>query len=132
MFKADQGRHVAVVTFNGFVHAIDPATGKDIRPCLISVRTTRETFLEIQLSRVDKKVCLRNLGAQVSQQPQALQAVKPIVEFDMVDKRFVEQDDVLSALESRPNLRGLTPTEFEALGSNLFQRMGLDTKLPRA
>jgi restriction system protein len=132
ILEADQAKLIDVVTFNGFVNAVDPATGKDISPYLVSVRTPRESFMEINLSRIDKRACLRNLGAQVSSQPQAMQAVKPIVEFNMVDKRYVEQGDILSDLESRPNLMGLNPSEFETLVSNLFNKMGLETKLTRA
>lgn len=132
VFEADQGSHLEVVVFNGFVHALDPSTGREVHPCLISVRTTREAFASINLARVNKRACLRSLGAQVSSQPQALQPVKPIVEFSMVDKRFVDQGDVLSELDSRPNLMDLTPSEFEALVSNLFGKMGLETKLTRA
>jgi restriction system protein len=50
----------------------------------------------------------------------------------MVDKRFVEQSDVLSDLESRPNLMELNPFEFENLVANLFSKMGLDTKQTRS
>jgi len=132
ILEADQATHIGLVTFNGFVNSVDPATGKDICPYLVSVRTTRERFIEINLSRIDKRACLRNLGAQVSSQPQALQAVKPIVEFNMVDKRYIEQGDILSDLEARPNLMELNPSEFEILVSNLFSKMGLETKLTRA
>lgn len=132
VLEADQANLLEVVVFNGIVQAVDPSTGKDIRPCIVSVRTTREKFMEINLARIDKRACLRNLGAQVSSQPQALQPVKPVIEFDMVDKRFVEESDVLSELESRPNLMDLTPSEFEALVSNLFGKMGLETRLTRA
>lgn len=132
VLEADQGNLIGVITFNGFVNSIDPATGRDIRPCLVSVQTTKESFLEINLRRVDKRACLRNLGAQVSPQPQAMQPVKPIVEFNMVDKRYIEQGEILSDLESRPNLMELTPPEFEVLVSNLFSRMGLETKLTRS
>ena len=132
VFEADQKGHVDVVAFNGFVQTIDPATGKDIRPCLISVRTTRGEFDGLDLRRIDKRACLRNLGAVVSPRASEVQPVKPIVEFDMVDKRFVEQSDVLSDLESRPNLMDLDPFEFENLVSNLFGRIGLETKLTRA
>jgi restriction system protein len=72
------------------------------------------------------------LGAQVSPQPSELQPVKPVVEFDMVDKRFVKDHDVLSDLESRPNLMDLNPWEFENLVNNLFSKMGLDAKLTRS
>lgn len=128
VFEADQGNKLDVVVFNGFVNEIDPATGKDIRPCLISIRATKDKFQEINLAKVEKKACLRNLGAQVSARPDELMAVKPIVEFDMVDKRFVEESDVLSDLEGRPNLMELTPFEFENLVNNLFDRIGFDSK----
>jgi len=132
VLEADQNGHLLLIAFNGFVATIDPATGRDMRPCLISLRVSRERFLELNLARIDKRACLRNLGAQVSPRPAEMQAVKPIIEFDMVDKRYVEQSDVLSDLESRPNLMELTPFEFENLVGNLFGRMGLDTKVTRS
>ena len=123
VFEADQGNAVVVFVFNGFVQSVDPVTGKDIRPHLISVRVTKDRFKEIDLSKIDKQVCLRNLGAQVSPRPYEVQPVKPIVEFDMVDKRFVDQSDILADLESRPNLMDLNPFEFENLIANLFDQM---------
>jgi restriction system protein len=132
IIESDRGDHIQIVTFNGFVTATDPATGKDTHPCLVSVRTTKESFNELNLSRIDKAVCLRNLGAQVSARPDERLPVKPVVEFNMVDKRFIEQGDVLSGIDSRPNLMDLTPSEFENLVSNLFGKMGLETKLTRA
>ena len=131
VFEADQGNAVVVFVFNGFVQSVDPATGKDIRPHLISVRVTKDRFKEIDLSKIDQHVCLRNLGAQVSPRPYEVQPVKPIVEFDMVDKRFVDQSDILADLESRPNLMDLNPFEFENLIANLFDQMGLESKLTR-
>jgi restriction endonuclease Mrr len=44
----------------------------------------------------------------------------------MVDKRFVDEVDILADLDHRPNLLKLTPTEFESLIQNLFAKMGLD------
>ncbi|QOY91282.1 restriction endonuclease [Paludibaculum fermentans] len=132
VFEADQGGHLSIVVFNGFVQAVDPSTGKDITPYLISVRATKENFEEIDLARIDKRACLRNLGAQVSPQAADLRPVKPLIEFDMVDRRFVEGTDVLADLESRPNLMDLTPFEFEQLVGNLFSKMGLDSKQTRS
>ncbi len=132
LFTNDQGEFVDVITLNGFVQATDPATGKDIRPHLISVRVTKDRFEEIDLRKVDLVSCLRNLGAQLTQNPTDLVPVKPIVEFDMADRRFVTQTDVLSELESRPNIMDLNPFEFETLVSNLFGKMGLESKLTRS
>ncbi len=132
VLEADQGPFVDVVVFNGFVNAVDPATGKDIRPCLISVSTSADQFRSIDLGRVNRAICLRNLGAQVSARPESVQAVRPIVEFDMVDRRFVAESDVISELESRPNLMDLNPFDFEHLVGNLFKKMGLETKQTRS
>ena len=49
----------------------------------------------------------------------------------LVDEGLVEQGDILSALDAGPNLMDLTPAAFEALVSNLFSKMGLETKLTR-
>lgn len=47
----------------------------------------------------------------------------------MVDPRFVQETDVLAALDQRPNLMELTPGDFESLITNLFEKMGLETRL---
>jgi restriction system protein len=132
VFEADQGNHLDTVVFSGYINKIDETTGTDTRPYLVSVRTTKETFLAISLARVEPQACLKNLGAQVSQSPEEARPVRPVVEFDMVDPRFIGETDVLAQLDARPNLMDLTPSEFEALVSNLFTQMGLDTKLTRS
>lgn len=132
LFEADQCESLNMITFNGVVDTHDPASGLEIRVPVVSVRASKADFLALRLEKVDKIACLRNLGAQVSSRPDELQAIKPIVEFNMIDKRFIEQGDALSGLESRPNLLDLTPNEFEVLVSNLFSKMGLDTKLTRS
>ena len=50
----------------------------------------------------------------------------------MVDPRFVQETDVLSSIDQRPNLMELTPGEFENLITNLFEKMGLETRLTQA
>lgn len=132
LFTSDQGDHIQVVAFNGFVNTIDPSTGKDIRPYLISTRVVKERFKELNLAKVDMRACLRNLGAQVSPQPSELIPVKPVVEFALVDKRFVEDSDILSELETRPNLMDLNPWEFENFVNNLFSVIGFESKLTRS
>lgn len=132
LFEADQANALSLVTFTGVLDTVDPASGRATRVPVISVRAPKADFEQLRLDKVDKVACLRNLGAHVSGRPDELQAVKPIVEFNMVDKRFIEQGDALSTLESRPNLMDLTPSEFEALVSNLFGKMGLETKLTRS
>jgi restriction system protein len=79
------------------------------------------------LGQVQPEHCLRSLKASVSRAPAELWPVKPLIELDMVDPRFVTTLDVISEFEHRPNLMELTPTEFEGLITNLFAAIGLDT-----
>jgi len=50
----------------------------------------------------------------------------------MVDHRFIATPDVLSGLDTRPNLADLSPGEFEGLITNLFSKMDLETRLTQA
>jgi restriction system protein len=131
MFEADRGRHVDSIVVNGYVDYVNRATGRPERTCLVSVRTTTGLFKEIDLAQVEPVACLKALNATVSSKPTELVPVRPVLEFSMVDPRFVEQTDVLSDMDQRVNLMDLTPTEFEGLISNLFQRMGLETRQTR-
>jgi restriction system protein len=129
IFHADKQEIVETVVLNAHVSTIDPATGHPIHPCLVSVRTNRERFLDLDLRYVDPASCLKDLRASISNQPGELVAVKPILEFNMIDPRFVQEADILSSLDRRPNLMELSPSEFESLITNLFAQMGLETKL---
>ncbi len=132
IFEADRGTRIETVVFNGFVETIDKRTGKLVAPYLISVRTTRDAFEELDLEHVDPLECLKGLQASVSRSPSELAPIRPVVDFNMVDARFVEESDVLSTLDQRPNLMELTPGEFESLITNLFEKMGLETRMTQA
>jgi restriction system protein len=132
IFEADQGNHIDVVCFNGMIEAPDRSNGRIERKCLISVRTTKSDFQVIDLRYIDRNLCIRNLGAQVSRNPDEVIAVKPIVDLSMVDKRFVDQTNLLSELDEAFNLMDLDPFQFEHLVANLFGKMGLETKLTQS
>lgn len=130
-FASDIHQDVDVVVLNGVVDTIDPRTGSPARPCLITVRVTRETFAGINLTAVDPQACLKHLSAGVSRSPTELAPVKPVLEFSMVDPRFVAATATLSSMDDRPNLMELSPIEFEGLIENLFAKMGLETRQTR-
>lgn len=132
IFRAGDGDTIDCVTLNGMLSTTDPATGRDVRPCLFSVRTTREVLESLNLDKVSPTDCLKSLKANVSTNPDELVPVRPIMELNMVDARFVQSGDVLSALDDRANLMDLTPTQFEELITNLFAKMGLETRLTQA
>ncbi|MFD3456300.1 restriction endonuclease [Streptomyces sp. NPDC058691] len=125
---------VASVAFNGHVQAKDRATGKAVRPCLVSVRAERDTFAELVLDEpeLDPVLCLRHLNAIVSQHPYDLEPVRPVVTFDLSKYKFVEEIDVVAGLDSRPDLVALDPTEFEHLVRRLFEAIGLKAWVTQA
>jgi restriction system protein len=129
LFEADRDCLVETIVFNGHVETTNAATGKFERPCLVTLRTTREGFLDRDFTRLDAEACLLDLSASLSRSPAELVPVRPVLEFNMVDPRFVEEADVLSELDQRPNLMELKPGEFESLITNLFTKMGLETRM---
>jgi restriction system protein len=132
VFEADRSQLVETIAFNGHVDTINEATGRQEYPCLVTVMATRASFMDRDFSRVDPLACLLDLSASVSKNPAELAPVRPVLEFDMVDPRFVEEADVLAGLDQRPNLMELKPGEFESLITNLFTKMGLETRQTQA
>lgn len=132
LFESDRHDVIETIVLNGHVETTDAATGRTVRPCLVSVSTSRATFLDRDFARLDPVACLIDLSANLSKSPSELLPVRPLLEFSMVDPRFVEEADVLSGLDQRQNLMALSPREFEVLITNLFTRMGLEARTTRA
>jgi restriction system protein len=129
VFTAEPHSLVGTIVFNGMVEAVDPSTGQQIEPCLITLRATRDQFTPLVLTRVDPVACIRKyFAADVSPHPDELQPVEPVMSFNMADPRVVDPVDVISGMDKRPNLLQLSPKEFESFIQNLFTLMGLDTK----
>ncbi|SQD95017.1 Restriction endonuclease (fragment) [Parafrankia sp. Ea1.12] len=126
IFTATPAEVIEAVVFNGRVASIDRATGKDIRPHLLSVEAERDVFGELELARVDAAACLKHLNALVSPNPFDLEAVTPFIEFDLKRFRFTDGLDEFADLDSRPNLPKLSPNEFERLVKELFVAMGAE------
>ncbi len=121
---------VSTIVFNGHVDTVDPATGRRIRPPLISMRATREKFDELVLTepRFDPVASIkRHFFAAISLHPEELKPVEPVMPFSRADPRVIEAIDVISTLDQRPNLLDLSPKEFESFVQNLFTKMGYET-----
>jgi restriction system protein len=132
ILRSGHNERVDCITLNGVLNTIDPAPGGNVSPCLFSVRTTRDTFESLNFERVSPTECLKALKAHVSARPDELLPVRPILELNMVASRLIESGDVLSAIDDRTNLMELSPTQFEELITNLFAKMGLETRLTQA
>lgn len=134
-FDAAPSTLVNGIVFNGYVSAKDKMTGKPIRPLLVSVHADREAFAGIVLDEpeLDPKACLSGyLNAVVSPHPYDLEAVRPVVQFDLSKYKFVEEMDVIAGMDSRMDLLTLTPTEFEHLIRKLFEGIGMKSWVTQA
>jgi len=126
IFATTPGPIVEAIVFNGRHSTVDRATGRNVRPHLLSVQAERPVFEELVLSAVDPIACLKRLNALVSPNPYDLEAIEPFITFDLKRFRFSEDMDVVAGLDSRRNLLRLSPTEFEHLVRELFVAMGAE------
>lgn len=125
IFSAVKPELIDVVVFNGHVSTRDPATGKQIRPCLVSVSAKRSTFEELELEHLDPPSCLKYLNAIISPHPYDLVAVPPVVEFDLAKYKFVDEFDAAAELDGRSDLLEMDPFKFEHLIRQLFEGRGM-------
>jgi restriction system protein len=128
-FRSIGADTVDVVSVNGHVQTIDPATGQPDHPCLVTVTTDRVTFGQLDLGhpRLDPKACPRKLGAEISPHPHNLEHIEPIVNFELAKYRIAYGPEALAKLDHRIDLLQMNPYELERLVRDLFAKMGYDT-----
>jgi len=65
IFSATAPEVVRAVSFTGYLETTDRATGKPVRPHLLSVSVGRPVFEDLVLTAVEPAACLAGLGAPV-------------------------------------------------------------------
>jgi restriction system protein len=125
-FRAFPPEVVDTVTINGYVADTDPATGRPVRPCVVTVNAARTTFDELRLDSSELRApeCLRKLEAVVSPNPFALEPVEPLVDVEVFKRYRLTAPEELVALDHRIDLMEMHPREFEKLVVALFAAMG--------
>lgn len=136
LYEADRIGALHSVVFNGYVTSVDPATGHETTACILSVQANRDTFLEINLTRVDPKVCFKSLKGVSSAKLHSLTPVAPLVRMEREDSRFVPGYGVVDAIQEDDNLAAMDWEDFEHLIRELFERIyseyGGEVKVTRA
>ncbi len=122
LFEADLVQALKAVAFNGVVETVDPATGKDIRPCIVSVQASRAEFSDISLATADPKACFRKLKGVGSAQLHALSPIPPVIRFQTDDVRFVDGRNVIDGVNEGSNLAAMAWEDFEHLIRDMFER----------
>jgi len=122
LFEADKAGALDAVSFNGWVNAINKATGKTENNCILSIQTKKNEFFEIDLSNVEPKICFKNLKGVACSKLSTLTPVQPILQISKTDKRFVEGYNVANEIDSTTNLAAMDWEDFEHLIRELFER----------
>ncbi|MGO8716608.1 MAG: restriction endonuclease [Smithella sp.] len=122
LFEADVANAIEAISFNGWVKAINRATGKEENNCILSIQAKKSEFMGIDLSNVDPKTCFKNLKGVASSKLSSLTPVQPILQISRVDKRFVEGYDVANQIDNTTNLAAMDWEDFEHLIRELFEK----------
>ncbi len=92
LFEADKVEALEEIIMNGWVNAIDKATGKKVSNCIVTIQAKKIKFNEIELSNVDPKLCFKNLNGIGSSKLSNLTAVKPIAQINKDNKSTTENN----------------------------------------
>ena len=122
LFHADAINALSAVVFNGWIESVDRATGNETKGCVMSVQAIKETFLKINLARVDPKACFKALKGIGSSTLHSLTPIAPVLKINREDKRFVPSHEVAGQLDERTNLAAMDWEEFEHLIRELFEK----------
>jgi restriction system protein len=122
LFSGDVVSALASAVFNGFVTAIDKSTGKEVTACVLSVHAAKDSFLEIDLGKVDPKLCFRQLRGVGSSKLHSVAAIAPIMSVRREDSRFVIAREIAERLDEGYNLASMDWEDFEHLIREIFGR----------
>jgi restriction system protein len=122
IFEADTAAAIDAVSFNGWVNAINKATGKEENNCILSIQVKKDEFVNIDLRNVDPKTCFKGLKGIASSKLSSLTPIQPVLQISKTDKRFVESHDVVQSVDSTTNLAAMDWEDFEHLIRELFEK----------
>lgn len=122
IFITDYANALDAVSFNGWVRSINKATGIEQTNCIATVKCNKNEFMNLNLSNVDPKQCFKGLKGISCNKLHTLTSVRPIMQLNNQDKRFVESYDVAQQLDSSTNLASMDWEDFEHLIRELFQQ----------
>lgn len=128
--------HISSLAINGWVTALNKATGHLMTNCILSVACSRKQIEEIDFLNVVPKLCFKGLKGIASSELATMTAIQPIISLNKKDKRFVEHYQVADTLDDTTNLASMHWEDFEHLIRELFEQEfssnGGEVKVTRA
>jgi restriction system protein len=122
LFQSDSVDALGAVVFNGWVNSIDKSTGQEVNACILSVQAAKAEFAQINLANVEPKACFKKLKGVSGSKLISLSPVKPILQLNKEDKRFVPSYEVAVELDGSVNLAAMDWLDFENLIREIFEK----------
>jgi restriction system protein len=121
LFQSDEAGALDSVVFNGWVNSVDKATGQEVNACVLTIQSNKTEFLEINFGQVEPKACFKKLKGISASKLTALTPVRPIMQLNKEDKRFIPSREVVDGLDSSANLAAMDWEDFEHLIREVFE-----------
>jgi restriction system protein len=136
LFVSDIVDVIGTIVFNGWVNSVDKAIGREVNACVLSLQVAKPEFMQLNLANVQPKACFKKLKGVSGSDLLGLNAVRPILQLNKEDKRFVSSYGVVAALDDSVNLAAMDWLDFENLIRELFEKEfasdGGEVKITRA
>lgn len=134
LFETDKNDEIEYIAFNGFVTAINKASGKTERKCILSLQAHKDQFKQIDLENVDPKLCFKSLKGVSGAKLIDVSPVAPVLTFNKEDHRFIKGHNV--DVHSGTNLASMDWKDFEQLVRQVlemeFGKNGGEVKVTQA
>ncbi|MEI6462244.1 MAG: restriction endonuclease [bacterium] len=136
VFSNDETNSIDAIAFNGFVDILDKSTGNHKIIYILSVFVKKQDFLQLNLLKIDPKLCLRGLKGICSSKLTSLAPIAPIMSIDKSDKRFIEAREVIGEMEDQLNIAAMDWEDFEHLVREVFEKefaqSGMEVKITQS
>lgn len=122
IYEADVIRAIDAIVFNGWVEFIEKAYGQLTTACIVSLQTSKDEFLAINLANIDPKVCFKQLRGIGSSKLYSITPIAPILAINKEDRRFVDAYSVANDISDTTNLAAMDWQDFENLIREIFEK----------
>lgn len=122
LYFHDYKEFIDLIVFNGMIHSVKPSTGKYADSCIISVQMTKRNYVHTDFNHIQASACIKEIKGIYSENISDFIPIKPIMDIDRKDKRFINNQDVLDTISRESNLAEMNWEEFEYLIRELFEK----------
>lgn len=122
LYKHDAYNNIELITLNGFVNTINPATGQEISPCFLSLLVKKEDCENINMNNVNPKEWFKHSKGVSAARITTITPIQPILTINKEDSRFIDSYDVMEGIQIGTNLASMDWQDFENLIRELFEQ----------